>query len=73
VPAVFREDSSFTAVLRWDHVDLDGSRRNRITPGLNFRPTQDTVFRVDYALDFEDWAHRRVDDDVFSVSIATYF
>jgi hypothetical protein len=74
LPVLFGEESTFTAVLRLDHLDLDGRRFERITPGINFRPTEETVFKVDYEFHFEGgWGRRRIDDDVFSVSIATYF
>jgi hypothetical protein len=72
-PVVFGEDSTFTAVVRWDYVDLDGRIRRRITPGLNFRPTQDTVFKVCYEFGFDHAGGHKVDDDAFVVGIATYF
>ncbi|MDP3598072.1 MAG: porin, partial [Nitrospirota bacterium] len=57
-PSHFSDASTFTAVVRWEHVDTDtdnrtrnapntlGNRREleRLTLGLNFRPIEDTVF-----------------------------
>ncbi len=73
-PAFFKDDSSFTIFGRWDHIDLGGLASQKITPGLTFRPTPDTVFGLDYQANFENGAHRRVDnDDVLEAWFATYF
>ncbi len=72
-PVAFGPESTFTAVCRLDHVDLDGRQLGRVNPGLNFRPVEDTVLKVDYQFNFEDGEHRRVDDDALLVSVATYF
>ncbi|MEK7236506.1 MAG: hypothetical protein AAB242_07790 [Nitrospirota bacterium] len=61
-PSHFSDASTFTAVVRWEHVDTDtddrtrkapntlGNRREleRLTLGLNFRPIEDTVFKFDW-------------------------
>ncbi len=73
------EGSVFTAVVRGDWVDFDtdqdGDCEEGVTLGLNFRPTEETVFKMDY-----NWAwHTPVageKDDAegrFFFSFATYF
>lgn len=60
-PSHFTDASTFTAVIRWEHVDTDtddrtrfapggGNRREleRLTLGINFRPIEDTVFKFDW-------------------------
>lgn len=59
-PRHFSDASTFTAVVRWDRVDTDTDNRTltatagntrelqRLTLGLNFRPVEDFVFKVDY-------------------------
>ncbi len=61
-PSHFSDASTFTAVMRWEHVDTDTDDRTRRTPntlgnrremerltlGLNFRPIEDTVFKFDW-------------------------
>jgi len=73
VPAIFGDESTFTFVFRYDHLDLDGNKKNRLNPGLNFRPTEETVLKFDYQFNFDDWSRGRVNDDAFLISIATYF
>jgi hypothetical protein len=74
LPSLFGEESTFTAVLRYDYVDLDENQRTQmLTPGLNFRPTEETVFKLDYQINWEGRSHNRVKDDAFLFSIATYF
>ncbi len=73
LPVVFGKESTFTAVLRLDHVDLDGNRLERVTPGINFRPVEDTAFKIGYQFNLEDWDHTREENDAFVFSIATYF
>lgn len=45
-------NSYFTGVMRYDFVDfnsdINGDSRKRLTVGLNFRSTYDTVFKLDY-------------------------
>jgi len=60
-PSHFTDASTFTAVVRWEHVDTDTDNRTRLNPGggnrrelerltlgLNFRPIEDTVFKFDW-------------------------
>jgi hypothetical protein len=71
-------DSEFTAVVRWGSVDfdtdIDGDSRDRLTLGLNLRPIDDAVFKIDYQ---RNWARDRFDNEVESAallfSVATYF
>lgn len=80
-PKLFTENSTFTGVLRWDQVEtagLDGGEevhwmRNRITPGLNYRYTEDTVFKFDYQINMEDKDMEDVANNTFLFSVATYF
>jgi hypothetical protein len=89
-PTVFKEDSTFTAVLRWGQVDINQPtnvvtegdiRRTRLTPGFNFRYTEDTVFKFEYQ--FNEEHGRRINagdprgtdqsNDSLVFSVATYF
>jgi hypothetical protein len=76
-PAFFTEASTFTAVLRWDDINTNDERpdtaRQRLTFGLNFRPVEDTVFKVDYQFNYEDGKNNRIKNDGLVVSFATYF
>ena len=81
-PSFFRQEiSTFTAVVRWDQINtnLDQSsglgQRQRITFGLNYRPTEDTVFKADFQYSPEDINvnNQRVHDTAFLMSVATYF
>ncbi len=80
-PSFFTEDSTFTAVLRFGATDMgnfgydDGKiRRSRLTPGFNFRYTEDTVFKAEYQF---NWEHGRelkeVSNNSLVFSIATFF
>ena len=71
-PTIFRPESTFTAVTRFGHVELDNNRMERLTFGFNFRPIEETVFKVDYQFNFENWASRE-SNDAFLFSIASYF
>lgn len=73
LPGVFKEESTFTFVTRVDHTELDSTRTERVTLGLNFRPIEDTVFKFDYQFNFEDWDRNEVRNDAFVFSIASYF
>jgi hypothetical protein len=79
LPQVFGgEGAAFTAVLRYDYVDLDGDRGEAIEPGLNFRPFADTVFKFSYrfglrGVGLRDAPGRRLDDDGFVFGLASYF
>lgn len=74
---VARPGSTFTGVARYDAVNTDrstpGKGTQRLTLGLNFRPVEDTVFKLDYQLNFEDGARTRVPNDAVLASVATYF
>ena len=74
LPLVFLPQSTFTLVGRWDQVDLDGNRMRRATIGLNFRPTESTVFKLDYQFNQgTGTAPVAADVDAFVFSIASYF
>lgn len=70
--------SRFEAKARLDFVDFDrdlrGDDRFRVSIGLNFRPTNDTVFKLDY---FRGTSHdrfnNRADQAGILFSAATYF
>ena len=47
--------------------------RNSITPGLNYRYTEDTVFKLDYQINMEDKDMVDVANNAFLFSVATYF
>jgi hypothetical protein len=76
-PAYFTDASTFTAVVRWDQVntnsELSSTGRERLTLGLNFRPVEDTVFKVDYQFNYEDGRNNRIRNDGLVLSVATYF
>ena len=80
LPHVFGgEGSAFTAVVRYDWVDLDGDHGQAIEPGLNFRPVADTVFKFSYRFGLKSIGIRDIpgrgnfDDDGFVFSLSTYF
>ncbi len=80
-PHIFTENSTFTGVLRWDQVQtagLDNGEsvhwlRSRITPGLNYRYTEDTVFKLDYQINMEEKDMPDISNNAFVFSVATYF
>ncbi len=67
------DESTFTAILRWDDVDLDGAKREALTFGLNYRPREDTVFKFEYSLKGESGDLSDSDNDVFAFSVSSYF
>lgn len=75
----FLPESVFTAVARWDWVDFDtsitGDSEYGITFGLNFRPVEDTVFKLDYNNTYKTPANDDKGDGTgrFFFSIASYF
>lgn len=72
-PKFFSEDSTFTVVGRWGQVDTGfDQREGRGTIGLNFRYTEDTVFKMDYEWNLE---HRRGEEanNTFVFGAATFF
>ena len=82
-PTFFTDNSTFTAVCRLGGLDINrptpGSadiRKTRLTPGINFRFTEDTVFKAEYQFNWE--SDRSVDEAEVSnnslvFSVATYF
>jgi hypothetical protein len=83
-PTFFTDDSTFTAVLRWGETnmgnvgyDLGKIRRARLTPGVNFRYTEDTVFKAEYQVNWENGRSfeplHEVSNNVLMFSVATYF
>src|SRR2546425_4056000 len=76
-PSFFTEASTFTAVVRWDQINTNSefsdTKRERLTFGLNFRPVEDTVFKVDYQFNFEDGKNNFIRNDGLVLSVATYF
>lgn len=85
-PSHFRQEiSTLTAVVRWEEMNLGASlddstedgksgERQRATFGLNFRPTEDSVIKLDYQYSPKDFAGgRRIHDSGFVGSVATYF
>ncbi|ODS30262.1 MAG: hypothetical protein SCARUB_04627 [Candidatus Scalindua rubra] len=84
------DDSTFTAVLRWGQLDVNSPtnvategdvRRTRLTPGFNFRYTEDTVFKAEYQINTEHGRRINAGDprgtdqnnDSLVFSVATYF
>ena len=62
-------ESVFTGTFRYDHIDLDSSTdETRFTFGLNFRPVEDTVLKLDYEKYDTDG-----DSDGVIFSVASYF
>ena len=72
--------STFTGVIRFDQVDYDtdkaGDRERRLTVGVNFRPTEQTAFKLDVS---RQWLAAPGSDgdrpgfDSSHFSLATYF
>lgn len=70
--------SVFTGVARWESVDFDADRQGdsqrRLTLGLNFRPEEDTVFKLDYQ---RNWNRDAFDNQAKGAALlfsaATYF
>lgn len=61
-------NSIFTAVFRLDHIDLGSSDETRYTFGLNFRPEEETVMKLDYEIyDQDDGSNGLI------FSVASYF
>jgi hypothetical protein len=70
--------SSFAAKLRFDYVDFDaqqvGHSTGQVTLGANFRPTQDSVLKLDYVRGRSRDEFNNLADHAFLLfSIATYF
>lgn len=82
-PKRFGEGSTFTAVIRYDRVNLNLDNRGenageleQISFGLNYRPIEDAVFKVSYQYmpkAFNPNSGQRIHDSAFVISAATYF
>lgn len=84
-PKRFGEGSTFTAVFRYDRVNTDLDDFNgtggwgnlqQFSFGLNYRPIQDTVFKMSYQyqpMAFNPNTEQRIHDSAFVISAATYF
>ena len=71
-------NSSFAAKIRLDLIDFDtaesGDSAGRITAGLNFRPTRDSVVKIDFVRGRgRDRFNNLAENAAFLASIATYF
>lgn len=71
-------ESGFAAKVRFDYVDfdteLDGSSSAQMTIGVNFRPTRDSVVKIDYVRGRgRDEFNNRAEHAFVLASIATYF
>jgi len=79
----FGEGSTFTAVVRYDLVNLNMDNRaesagqlEQISFGLNYRPVEDTVFKISYQYlpkSFNPNSGQRIHDGALVISAATYF
>jgi hypothetical protein len=82
-PKRFGEGSTFTAVVRYDRVNLNRDNRGenqgeleQISFGLNYRPVEDTVFKISYQYmpkAFNPNTGERIHDSAVVLSAATYF
>ncbi len=82
-PKRFGEGSTFTAVVRYDRVNLNLDNRGesqgqleQISFGLNYRPVEDAVFKVSYQYmpkAFNPNSGERIHDGALVISAATYF
>jgi len=70
---LFGQESTFTGVLRAGSVDLDGGEKDRITVGVNLRPVEDTVFKLEFQMNEEGGTLAAKDFDTVVLSMATYF
>jgi hypothetical protein len=70
--------SYWTAALRYEVVDFDrdlaGDAHQRLSAGVNFRPTSDTVFKLDYHYHWV-WSRVNVVEKLAGIqfSVASYF
>lgn len=98
-PSHFSDAATFTATVRWEQIDTDtdnrtlgqgnslGNRRelDRLTVGLNYRPIEDMVFKVNWQHNTQNGAlgltpagdlgnaNSPIDGDGFLFQAATYF
>jgi hypothetical protein len=61
-------NSIFTAIVRFDHIDLGSRDETRTTLGLNFRPEEKTAIKLDYEIYDQD-----DDSSGLILSLASYF
>lgn len=73
LPSFFTDESKFTLSTRWDQMDLDGSESSRFTAGINFRPTEDTVFKLAQEWNLESGSLADTGNNELQLSAATYF
>lgn len=72
--AIFFPGSTFTAVYRWDQIDLDGNKQRRSTVGMNYRPIESMVFKCDYQFNQgKGSAPDSSDNDAVVLSLTSYF
>ena len=82
-PKRFGEGSTFTAVIRYDRVNLNMDNKGenqgeweQISFGLNYRPIEDAVIKMSYQYlpkAYNPVAGQRIHDSAFVMSVATYF
>ncbi len=81
-PSIFTDNSTFTLVTRWEQMDLDrGNRQDRLTLGLNYRYTEDTVFKLDYQFNREHFQsgfpasgrNDAINNNALIFGVTTYF
>jgi hypothetical protein len=83
-PKRFGEGSTFTAVIRYDRVNLNMDNRGesqgqleQISFGLNYRPVEDAVFKISYQYIPKAFnpnnGGERIHDGALVISAATYF
>jgi len=82
-PRRFGEGSTFTAVIRYDRVNLNMDNKGenageweQISFGLNYRPIEDAVIKMSYQYlpkAFNPVVGQRIHDSAFVMSVATYF
>ncbi|MCP4271070.1 MAG: hypothetical protein GY781_03780 [Gammaproteobacteria bacterium] len=80
-PTFFTDNSTFTAVCRLGALDINnptpGSanrRQTRLTPGVNYRYTEDTVFKAEYQMNWEnDRTRDETSNNSLLFSVTTYF
>lgn len=82
-PKRFGEGSTFTAVIRYDRVNLNldnkgenGGELEQISFGLNYRPVEDAVIKMSYQYmpkSLNPNNDQRIHDSAFVISAATYF
>ncbi|MBH0179162.1 MAG: hypothetical protein HP491_15205 [Nitrospira sp.] len=82
-PKRFGEGSTFTAVFRYDRVNLNMDNKGenageweQLSFGLNYRPIEDAVIKMSYQYlpkAFNPVSGQRIHDSAFVMSVATYF